>query len=314
MNQRQNILSNGWAIVRRNKQYVIWFYLLNLALAWMGARTFRQQAGHVLDHSLYSNGLVQGFDLGVFTEMLARPEFGPVRATTVPAMGLAVIFMLITMIFVPGVFLGYASDHRISREEFFRSCGENLWRFVRLMILFGIVGGMVAGVLFGIQHVLIEAASASSNETLSLSFYVQLACLTVIFVIMTAIRIWFDLAETDVVLADQNAVRKSLGMALRQIRQNPARLLGAYVAVSVAGATILTAGIWLWYTIVPPASVLGAFLVSQATLFLLLAMRFWQRATAVAFYTGSKLEQAITIPVAASQPFPSPSAAQPAGM
>jgi len=313
MTEDQNILSNGLAIVRRNKRYVVWFYLLNLALAWMGAGAFRQQARAVLDHSLYSNGLVQGFDLGVFGEMLARPEFGPSRASTVPAMGLAAIFLLLTIVLLPGVFLGYASDHRISRDEFFRACGRNLWRFVRLTILFAIIGGMVAGVLFSIQHAIIEAASATSHETLP--FYMQLACLAVIFLLMTAIRIWFDLAEADVVLADKGAVCKALGKAFRQTRQNLVSLVGTYVLVSIVGAVILGGGIWLWHTIVPPASVFGAFLISQATLCLLLATRFWQRATVVAFYTGNMLEQTVTVQLATSvEALPAPIAPQTAVM
>jgi hypothetical protein len=49
----------------------------------------------------------------------------------------------------------------------------------------------------------------------------------------------------------------------------------------------------LWYAIVPPSSVLGAFIIGQATMLLLLATRFWQRATAVACYASE-----ITEPVA----------------
>jgi hypothetical protein len=53
------------------------------------------------------------------------------------------------------------------------------------------------------------------------------------------------------------------------------------------------AGVLLWNTIVPPSSVLGAFIVGQATLLLLLATRFWQRATAVAFYVREIAEPVV---------------------
>jgi type III secretory pathway component EscS len=313
MSEKSNIVSNGWATVGRNKRYIVWFYVLNLALAWMGAAAFRQHASALLDHSLYSKGLVQGFDAGVYTEMLARPEFGPMRASSAPSMTFALVFLLVSIVFLPGVFLGYASDHRISREEFFRTCGLNLWRFVRLTILFAIVGGIVAGVLFGIQYGLVKAADTTSYEVLP--FYVRLICLAIIFLIMTAIRIWFDLAESDVVIADQGAVRKSVGMAWRQTRQNLGRLLGSYVGISIVSAAILVAGIWLWHTIVPPASVFGAFLISQITLFLVLAMRFWQRATVVAFYTRSRLDQTVVGSlVPAPEVLPAPVTPQPTGI
>lgn len=282
MQEKRSLISNGTSILRRNKRYVVWFYLLNLALAAVGATAFVQHARPLLDKSLYADGLVHGFDLGVLTEVLARPEFGPMRASSAPAMTLAVFFFVLTMIFLPGVFLGYASDHRVSREEFFRTCGRNIWRFVRLTIMFAIVGGTVAGVLFGAEGALEKAADASSKETLP--FWVETASLIVIFLVMTVIRIWFDLAEAETVLADQGAVRKSIGTAYRQTKKNLGGLLASYVAISIVGLAILGAGLVVWNVLVPPASVLGAFLISQLILLLLLAIRFWQRATAVSSY------------------------------
>jgi hypothetical protein len=294
MASKQNILSGGAAIAGRNKRYVVWFWLLNLALASIGGTPFSTHAHDLLDHSLYADGLVRGFDLGVLLEMLGRPEFGPLRASTAPAMLLAVLFLVLSVIFLPGVIQGYASDHRISPAEFFRVCGVNLWRFIRLTILFAVVGGIVAGLLFGVQNGLIKAADKTSYELLP--FYVQTLCLFVIFLIMTAMRIWFDLAETSVVLTDQSAVRKSVASAFRQIRSNFVRLLASYVIIAIVGAAVLAVGIWLWYAIVPHASVFGAFLISQAISFSLLAIRFWQRATAVAFYTRSAIEELRELP------------------
>jgi len=304
MTGKQNMLSGGAAIAGRNKRYVVWFWLLNLALASVGGTAFSVHAHALLDHSLYSSGLVRGFDLGVLFEMLGRPEFGPARASTAPAMMLAVLFIVLTMIFLPGVLQGYASDHRISRAEFFHACGINLGRFVRLTILFAIVGGIVAGILFAAQNGLIKVADTASYELLP--FYVQLACLLIIFLIMTAMRIWFDLAEASVVLTDQRAVRKSLGSAFRQTRKNLVRLLASYVVIAMVGLLVLAVGVWLWNVIVPPASVLGAFLISQAILSSLLALRFWQRATAVAFYTRSAIEQSVAPPPAVAPVLSSP--------
>lgn len=308
MEQKQSILSAGAAMVGRNKRYVIWFWLLNLALGWMGGTAFNLRAHALLDHSLYAGGLVHGFDLGVLTEMLVRPEFGPMQASTAPAMWLAVLFFLLTMAFLPGVLQGYASDHRTSRGEFFRACGMNLWRFVRLTILFAIVGGIVGGILFGIQNAVMKAADASTHELLP--FYLLMTSLTIIFLIMTSIRMWFDLAEADIVLSDERAVRKSLGRAFRQMRGHCAGLLGSYVAIAIVGVIVFVVGIWLWNAIVPPASVIGAFLVSQAILVTLLAVRFWQRAAAVAFYGRSAvapvLETSPVLPFLTPDPVFSP--------
>jgi hypothetical protein len=297
MAEKQGLLSGGWSMVGRNKRYIAWFYLLNLTLAEYGTSAFRNQAHDILDHSLQADRLVHGFDLGVLTEMFARPEFGSTKASTMPAIYFAVLFFVATALFLPGVLQGYASTYRLPREDFFRACGRNLWRFIRLMIVAGIVMGILAapprlpvsaGVLFGIRAALLKAAGESTNELLP--FYVSMASLLVIFLVMGGIRIWFDLAQTDVVLSDQRAVRKSIGAAFRHTWRGLGRLLASYVVTTIVAAIVLVAGLWVWMKFVPPASVIGAFFVSQLTLLLLLIPRFWQRGVAVTYYLQNMVE------------------------
>ena len=296
MSENTSLVSAGAGIANRNRRYVVWFYLLNLAFAHFGATTFNDNAHAILDHSLHADKLLHGFNLGVFIEFLGRPEFGASPAATHPAMIFAVVFM-------PGVLLGYASDHRLPRDEFYRVCGRNVWRFVRLFLFFIVIAGIVAGILFGALNALVAAADKTSNERLP--FFIQLLGTLIIFLVLTVIRIWFDLAQTEVVLRDQPAVRKSVAAGFRSTRRNLGRLLGSYVVIAIAALAVLVAGVWLWEAIVPPSSVLGAFIIGEATLLLLLAMRFWQRATAVAFYVSERaepiIEEARSVPA-----FPAP--------
>src|ERR1035441_8191473 len=190
MAENQGLLSSGWSMVGRNKRYIVWFYLLNLALAFFGTAAFSNQAHGILDHSLLADRLVHGFDMAVFGELLARPEFGQTQALGAPAADFAFLFFLATALFLPGVLQGYASTYRLPREDFFRACGQNLWRFIRLMIVSGIVMGIAAGVLFSIKGALVKKAGESTNELLP--FEVQMAGLAVIFLVMTTLRIWFD--------------------------------------------------------------------------------------------------------------------------
>jgi len=310
MAEKQGLLSSGWSMVGRNKRYIVWFYVLNVALAWFGTAAFGNQAHEILDHSLQADRLLQGLDLGVLTEMFARPEFGPTSASGAPAVDFALLFFFLTALFLPGVLQGYASTYRLPREDFFRACGRNLWRFIRLMIVAGIVFAIVAGVLFGIRGALLKAAGESTNELLP--FYVSMASLAVIFLVMSVLRIWFDLAQADVVLSDQRAVRKSIGAAFRHTWRGLGRLLTSYVVTTIVAAVVLAAGIWIWMKVVPPASVTGAVIVSQLTLALLLIPRFWQRGVAVSYYRQNMVEPvavvesftAVTVvaPVAPSTP------------
>lgn len=284
----QSLLSGGWDRVWHNKRYIFWFFGLNVALAWFGAGAFTNHVHEILDHTLSAGRLVNSFDLGVLYEMIARPEFKPTIAVAAPAAHFALLFFLLTALFLPGVLQGYASTYRLPREEFFRACGRNLWRFIRLMVVAGIVMGILAGILFGISQALLMAAEPNTNELLS--FYVSTGSLLVTFLVMTILRIWFDLAQTDVVLSDQRLLRRSIGLAFRHTWRNLGRLLGSYVVTAIVAAIVLVAGLWTWMKFVPSASVFGAVVVSQFTLLLLLIPRFWQRGAAVTYYLQNMVE------------------------
>ncbi len=292
---KNGLLGSGLGMVLQNKRYIVWFYVLNLFLGFFGTAAFVNQVGTILDHSLQSERLLHGFSLAVLIEVFSRPEFGPTAASRAPAMFFAVLFMAATALFLPGVFQGYASTYRLPREDFFRACGRNLWRFFRLMIVAGIVMGIAAGVLFGINGALVKKAGDSTNELLP--FEVQVTGLVIIFLVMTTLRIGFDLAEVDVVLSDQRAVRKSISAGFRHAFRHLGRLLGSYVVATIAAAIVLLGGLWMWMNLVRPESVWGAFAISQLTLLVLLIPRFWQRGVAVSYW-----QQRMMLPVVPMRP------------
>ena len=293
-----NLLGRGLDKVSHNKRYIFWFWLLNLTLAEFGTAAFRRGAHAILDHSLYADRLVKGFDLGVFFELLSKPEFGTMNSMTYPSLYFGFAFFLATALFLPGIFTGYASTYRLPREEFFRACGRNLWQFIRIMIIAGIIMGIIAGVLFWANNAIAEKADESTNE--KLSFELEMAGLGVIYLVMTTLRIWFDLAEVDTVLNDQRTIRKSIADALRHTFRSLARLLTSYVVVTIFAAIVLLAGLWLWMKLVAPENVVGGFAIGQITLFLLLIPRFWQRGIAVAYWQERML--APFVPTRAVEP------------
>jgi len=301
MSDGKGLLRRGVGMVAGNKRYILWFWLLNLTLAEFGVAAFRNQAHAILDNSLYSGRLLKGFDVTVFGEMLGKPEFGSTSAVMMPAIYVATLFFVATALFLPGVFQGYASNYRLSREDFFHACGRNLWRFVRLLIVSGVVMGIVAGILFGIRAGLVKAADASTSELLPVQ--VGMAMTALIVVIMSILRSVFDLAEVDVVLSDQGAVRRSIGAGFRHGFRSIFRLTGSYLVIWVVASLVMVAGLWVWNKMVPPASVLGAFVVGQLTLIITLAARFWQRGVAVAYWQD-KMVAPVVRPVMPITPAP----------
>ena len=293
MNNR-GLLSSGFSRVIHNKRYIGWFWLLNLTLAEFGTAAFRRNAHAILDHNLNSERLVKGLDRGVLSELLARPEFGRLNSMTFPALYFAFVFFLATAVFLPGIFTGYASTYRLPREEFFRACGRNLWRFIRILIIAGIVMGIITGLMFAANDALGKKAGESTNE--KLSDELQLIGVAVIFLVMTTLRIWFDLAEVDSVLNDQRAVRKSIIAGFQHTFRSLARLLTSYVVVTIVAAIFLVGGLAIWMKFVAPDNVLGAFVVAQITLFLLLIPRFWQRGIAVSYWEQRMLPPMVPMP------------------
>src|SRR5580700_8946963 len=109
MSDNKHLVSAGARIAGRNRRYLAWFYCLNLVFAWLGASGLATRAHAAMDHSLYSDRLLHGFDEPVLEELLALPEFGSASATAVPATIFAVLFLVASLVLLPGVLLGYAS-------------------------------------------------------------------------------------------------------------------------------------------------------------------------------------------------------------
>ena len=280
--KKRSLLPSGLGMLMRNKRYIIWFWLLNVLLTVYGTSAFREAAHPIFDHSIYSEKLLHGLDLSVVVDMFMKPEFGAALSMTTPAVYFAIIFFLATALLLPGVFAGYASTYRLPRDDFFRACGRNLWRFIRIMIIAGIVMGIVAGILFAINGAIVKKADDSTNELLP--FELQMLCMAIIFLVMTTLRIWFDLAETDTVLNDQRAVRKSIGTAFLHTFRGLFRLLASYLVSTIVAALILVVGIWCWLHFAPSDGWVAAAVISQITLLLLLIPRFWQRGIAVTYW------------------------------
>lgn len=309
MNDKKGLLASGFSRVAHNKRYIFWFWLLSVVLGGFGSAGLRESAHAILDHSLYAQKLTHGFDLIVYFELLMRPEFGPMNSMTFPALYFAFLFLIATALFMPGIFAGYACTYRLPREDFFRACGRNLWRFIRIMIVAAIVMGIFSGILFAANGAIVKKARESTNEMLP--FTLNMIGLAIIFLVMSTLRIWFDLAEAETVLNDQRAVRKSLATAFRHTFRSLGRLLGAYVLTTIVAAVIGLCGVLAWRKLVWPESILGAFVVSQITLFLLLIPRFWQRGIAVSYWQQRMLVPVAVVEPPAPTPMPVPAAPEP---
>jgi hypothetical protein len=287
MTEEKGLLSAAWQRVRENWRYIFWFWLLNVTLAEFGTAAYRGQLRSVLDKSLYSNQLVDGFNFTTYFELTINPQLGSIMGARLSAFYFAFLFALASLVLMPGVFRQYTSEYRVSKEEFFRTCGRNLWRYVRLTLVYALIMLPLSGILFGIHYGLGKAAEKSLNEMAP--FWMSLVTLLIIFLVLTMVRIFFDIAEVDLVVRDQPSAWRAIGNGFRYGRRFLGRLLGSYCVIALFAFAIAVVGVWLWKTIVPANRWFGGFVIAQVMLFLLLAMRFWQRSVAAQFFMREML-------------------------
>ena len=74
--------------------------------------------------------------------------------------------------------------------------------------------------------------------------------------------------------------------------------------VTIVAVIVLVGGLWAWMRFVPSDSVVGAFMIGQITLFLLLIPRFWQRGIAVSYWQQKMLAPAFVITPLDPAPIP----------
>ena len=274
-----SLLSAGWRRLLVAKRYVIWLYVINLALGLAATASLGPRLGAVLDSSLYSGRLVHGFDLGTFMELATKPEV--VRGSQMPAsLLLAIAFLVVEIFFVGGILAEYLAVARLQRSRFYAACGENFWKMVRLAIPFTIAAGITVGILHGIRTGLGKAFEYSPHERSA--FAVQCGMLFIEALALLWVRMWFDLAQTDTVVSGERAIRRSARRGWTHARAGG--LYRGYFALAVLTAAVIMLGGWFWWSFALASRVFVSFIILQIILFCILAIRWWQRALAVAWW------------------------------
>jgi hypothetical protein len=271
----------GARLVWRRQRVLGLVYSVNLLLALPAALRTNRSLGGVLNNSLASERLAKGFDLTAFLELLAQPEVSPAQLV----MGSVVssfLFFVFFLFATGGVLEVYRRDQSLGAAEFFAACGGFFWRFVRLL-LFLVVALVPAGILAGlVTRVSGRLASDAPREMLG--FGVEMGGFLLLWVLLVAIRLWFDMAQVRAVAEGERAMRRTLWRALKLTGRNFGSLFWLYLRISLVAWAGLALAAWVWVKFVPAGSVGLTFLLGQAVVLLWLATRLWQRASETLWY------------------------------
>jgi hypothetical protein len=276
----KGLVAAGAALVWRRQRVLWWVYVVNLALGLMGAAGARTQLEHLLKYSLAGEGLTKGFDLGMFFELTNVPSANLMRSVG-SSLLFALLFPLFMLFVAGGILAVYREDRRFTAGDFFAASGAFVWRFVRLAIFSIVPFGLLAAAFSGVRHfsdyVGDRAVAAQTG------FYLLLAGGAIVVLLVLFVRLWFDIAQIRTVVQDERRmwpnVWKALGITWRQART----LFRVYLCISGVAWMTLAVGLFIWAKLPPTVTPL-TFLLLQFIVFMQLATRLWQRASAVTWY------------------------------
>jgi len=279
-------------------QRVIWFiFVINLVLGHFGASPAIHKLDGVTDHSLYSQRLSNMFDLGTFSALASNPEVKLFEGARV-SISLSLVFFVVMMFLTGGILEAYRADRRLTTREFFEACGAYLWRWVRLLILMGII---LIPVLMIVSSALGKLSFGDLNAAQEKpAFWMLLGTIAITAFLLMSIRLWFDMAQVRAVVEEETGMLHNADRAFRLTLANFGSLFWMYARISILGWLIFAAGLCVWAKM-PPARFLWTFLVLELVVLCGFGTRLWQRSCEMVWYQRrflAPLAAPITAPVA----------------
>jgi hypothetical protein len=276
-----SVIREGAHLLWRRQRVLWWLYGINLFVGLIGTLPMANNLGAVLNHSLAAEHLVKSFDLSFFVELAAQPSH-PLSAGAPASILLAIAFFALWLLFEGGILETYLRASRLTTSDFFEACGRMFWRFVRLLISMLILLVPVVIVARGVKRWSDKLTTDSPRALVG--FWVEVAGLLVLVLLLMAVRLWFDMAQVRVVAENERATARALLHALRLTLANFTILFGTYLRISLVAWAFSAAAFRAWIKLVRPEWIGVSFFLGQAVLLVWLGTRLWQRATEMVWY------------------------------
>lgn len=276
----QGNVSKGWNLVWRHQRILWWVFGINLLTAFVATLGPRLMFSNILDHSLASTKLANGFDVPTFAELVSKPEVAMAPLVR-GSFAMSFVFFVFMLFITGGMLVAYREDRRLTMGEFFEASGAYFWRMVRLVLMslvpFAIVAALIA-VVSGVSDNL-----SNNAQNAKLGFYVMLAGYVVAVVLALIVRLWFDVAQVRAIAQDEHGMFRNLMRSFIITFQDLLRLFSIYFRISLFGWAFLVLGMYGW-TRLTGNHVIRVFLLFEIVLFAQLLTRLWQRSASVAWY------------------------------
>ena len=297
---RRSPLLNSLQRLLKARRHIIVLFIANLVLGWFATFGLSSRIGAVTGPSLISERMVRGFDLGAFFELINKPEVA-LKSQVPFGLVFSAMFIVLQLFLTGGIVTQYLAAEHLDRGRFYAACGEHFWKMVRVAILTALVTAVVAAVFYGFRALLSSALKSEGSG----AFMLQSAVLLVEALVLLWVRMWFDLAQTQLVSTGASRVRSNVAHGFKSARA--IALYASYALIALLMLIGTAFGVFVWWTASPASEVALSFLILQSTLAWLLGLRWWQRALAAEWHQRN-LPVTTTIEAPLLQPLPPESA------
>jgi hypothetical protein len=276
----KGLVAAGASLVWRHQRVLWWVFAVNFVLGAIGTASAYHQLRRTLGHSLAGQPLTNGFDYGMFLELVRVPESN-LYGSHGQSLHAAVLFFLFMLFITGGILTVYREDRNLKTGEFFGASGGFFWRFVRLA-LFPLIPLAILGAAFlSVDEVFDFANYVAMSDRRG--FYLILAGAILLTLLALFVRLWFDIAQVRAVVQDEHRMWPNLWKALRITWRNVSTLFRVYLCISGVAWVTLAAGLFVWAKL-PPTATSVTFLLLEFIILTQLLTRLWQRASSVTWY------------------------------
>ncbi len=287
--RNKDLFSSGARLVRRHIRLLIWIFIVNLALAWLGSAPVRSAVSPILDHSLASHKLVDRFDMAAMIELASQPEIN-FHVYSTASLHFSLVFLLYMVFINGGVLTVYREHRKLTAAEFFEMSGALFWRNVRLLLLslipIAVVGGLFQALSSWSDNLTEDAANAKTG------FWVLIAGGVLLWIVALFVRAWFDVAQSITVARNERGMLRSSGRAFVMAIRGFSPLLTTYISIHIVGilAAMLICVAVLY---VPHAAFRFSFLPLEVLVVIEIAVRLGQKAACMTWVENLPVPAAI---------------------
>ena len=277
---RAGCLKSGFALAMRHQRILWWVFAANFVLGGLGASTTARALGSALHHSLAGNKLANGFDLGMFMELVSQPDV-KLFSHSGPVFIFAAVYFLFLLFVMPGIVSAYLQDRRFISGEFCGAAGAYFWTFVRLA-LWSLIPFFLVHFL---QHLVSELAHYVGDRAVwdPTGFLILVIGSIPLVLAFVWVRLWFDLAQVRAVANEDRRTRLNAVRSFRIAIRNGWHAYWTYIAICIL-VTLVTGIALLIWTKVPARAVPVTFLLLELIMLTHVVGRLWQKACITTWY------------------------------